>query len=212
MKGQERKTWVQAIQIGDTAVVGVPAEFFTVLGIEIKRRSPFRYTYVFELANDYIGYIPDRRGHELGGYQTWTGLHSYAAPGTGEAIVAEALKLLDACTEKPRARRERHATGARRSRRPSDVPGRLGTWIDIMPNVSFAPRAASWGLLGLLALAGPCAGGGTAPGPAHAGRGARDAPPGGPRAEDRAGGRRAGRHQPGRDRLGRGRAGSSSPR
>ncbi len=95
MKGQERKTWVQAIQIGDTAVVGVPAEFFTVLGIEIKRRSPFRYTYVFELANDYIGYIPDRRGHELGGYQTWTGLHSYAAPGTGEAIVAEALKLLE---------------------------------------------------------------------------------------------------------------------
>ena len=95
MKGQERKTWVQAIRIGDTAVVGVPAEFFTVLGIEIKRRSPFRYTYVFELANDYIGYIPDRRGHELGGYQTWTGLHSYAAPGTGEAIVAEALKLLE---------------------------------------------------------------------------------------------------------------------
>ena len=95
MKGQERKTWVQAIQIGDTAVVGVPAEFFTVLGIEIKRRSPFRDTYVFELANDYIGYIPDRRGHELGGYQTWTGLHSYAAPGTGEAIVAEALKLLE---------------------------------------------------------------------------------------------------------------------
>ena len=95
MKGQERKTWVQAIQIGDTAVVGVPAEFFTVLGIEIKRRSPFRDTYVFELANDYIGYIPDRRGHEMGGYQTWTGLHSYAAPGTGEAIVAEALKLLE---------------------------------------------------------------------------------------------------------------------
>ncbi|MEJ7637160.1 MAG: hypothetical protein WKF75_04005 [Singulisphaera sp.] len=94
MKGQERKTWVQAIRIGDTAVVGVPAELFTVLGIEIKRRSPFRHTYVFELANDYIGYIPDRRGHELGGYQTWTGLHSYAAPGTGEAIVAEALKLL----------------------------------------------------------------------------------------------------------------------
>jgi neutral ceramidase len=95
MKGQERKTWVQAIQIGDTAVVGVPAEFFTVLGIDIKRRSPFRHTYVFELANDYIGYIPDRRGHGLGGYQTWTGLHSFAAPGTGEAIVDEALKLLE---------------------------------------------------------------------------------------------------------------------
>ena len=48
-------------------------EFFTALGQEIKRRSPFRYTYVFELANDYIGYIPDRRGFDHGGYQVWTG-------------------------------------------------------------------------------------------------------------------------------------------
>ena len=94
-KGEERKTWVQAIRIGDVAVVGVPAEFFTVLGQEIKRRSPFRYTYVFELANDYIGYVPDRKGHELGGYQTWTGLHSYVPPGTGEMLVDEAVSLLD---------------------------------------------------------------------------------------------------------------------
>ena len=41
---------------------------------------------------------------------------------------------------------------------------------------------------------------------AVAGRGAGDAPPGRPRAEDRAGRRRAGRRQPGGDRLGRGRA------
>src|SRR5262249_54390869 len=42
-QGQDRKTWVQAILIGDVALVGVPGEFFTVLGQEIKRRSPFRY-------------------------------------------------------------------------------------------------------------------------------------------------------------------------
>jgi hypothetical protein len=93
-KNEERKTWVQAIRVGDTAVVGVPAEFFTVLGQDIKRRSPFRHTYVFELANDYVGYLPDRRGFEQGGYQTWTGLHSFTAPGTGEMIVDEALGLL----------------------------------------------------------------------------------------------------------------------
>ena len=94
-QGQSRKTWLQAILIGDIAIVGVPGEFFTVLGQEIKRRSPFRYTYVFELANDYIGYIPDRHAFGLGGYQTWTGLHSFLEPGTGEAIVAESIKLLD---------------------------------------------------------------------------------------------------------------------
>jgi len=95
LQGQERKTWVQAIQIGDTAVVGVPGEYFTVLGEDIKRRSPFRYTYVFELANDYIGYVPDQRGFDRGGYQVWTGLHSHLERGTGEAIAAEAVKLLE---------------------------------------------------------------------------------------------------------------------
>lgn len=95
-QGEARSTWVQAVRIGDVAIVGVPGEFFTALGEEIKRRSPFRYTYVFELANDYIGYIPDRRGFEAGGYQVWTGLHSYVEPGTGERIVDEAVELLTA--------------------------------------------------------------------------------------------------------------------
>ncbi len=93
-QGEPRPTWVQAVRIGDVAIVGVPGEFFTALGEEIKRRSPFRYTCVFELANDYIGYIPDRPGFEQGGYQVWTGLHSYLEPGTGEQIVAEAVNLL----------------------------------------------------------------------------------------------------------------------
>ncbi|HKB04665.1 MAG TPA: hypothetical protein VKD90_20745 [Gemmataceae bacterium] len=95
MQGQERTTWVQAVLIGDVAIVGVPAEYFTVLGQDIKRRSPFRYTYVAELANDWIGYLPDRKGHELGGYQTWSGLHSYAEPGTGERVADTAVALLE---------------------------------------------------------------------------------------------------------------------
>jgi hypothetical protein len=94
-QGQERKTWVQVILIGDIALVGVPGEFFTYLGEEIKRRSPFRDTYVFELANDYVGYIPDARAFDKGGYQVWTGLHSYLARGSGEIIVDEAVGLLD---------------------------------------------------------------------------------------------------------------------
>src|SRR5262249_36775076 len=93
-QGQERTSWVQVVLIGDVAIVGVPAEFFTKLGQEIKRRSPFRYTYVAELANDWIGYLPDRKGFELGGYQTWTGLHSFTAPGAGEAIVDTAVEML----------------------------------------------------------------------------------------------------------------------
>ncbi|MCS7016379.1 MAG: hypothetical protein NZM42_09735 [Gemmatales bacterium] len=94
LQGQERETWLQVLQIGDVALVGVPAEFFTKLGLDIKRRSPFRYTYIAELANDWIGYLPDRRAFDLGGYQTWTGLHSYAEAGTGERVVHDILALL----------------------------------------------------------------------------------------------------------------------
>ncbi len=94
-QGEERTTWLQAVLIGDVAIVGVPAEYFTTLGMNIKRRSPFSNTYVAELANDWIGYLPDREGHRLGGYQTWTGLHSYAEPGTGERVADEAVKMLE---------------------------------------------------------------------------------------------------------------------
>ena len=93
-RGQQRETWIQAIVIGDIALVGVPAEFFTQLGVDIKQRSPFKHTFVAELANDWIGYLPNREAHELGGYQTWTGLHSYAEPGTGERMVDETVNLL----------------------------------------------------------------------------------------------------------------------
>lgn len=94
LRGQERETWVQALRVGDIALVGVPAEYFTQLGLDIKNRSPFRHTYIAELANDWIGYLPNLEGHKLGGYQVWTGHHSYAEPGTGERIADLAVELL----------------------------------------------------------------------------------------------------------------------
>jgi hypothetical protein len=94
-QGEIRKTWVQALVLGDVALVGVPGEFFTVLGQEIKRRSPYRYTFVFELANDYVGYIPDAASFDRGGYQVWMGLHSFLARGSGEIIVDEAVGVLN---------------------------------------------------------------------------------------------------------------------
>jgi neutral ceramidase len=93
-RGQERETWLQAVLIGDIAMAAVPAEFFTQLGLDIKNRSPFRHTYIAELANDWIGYLPNYEAHKLGGYQVWTGYHSYAEPGTGERIVDEIVAML----------------------------------------------------------------------------------------------------------------------
>ncbi|MHC4443740.1 MAG: hypothetical protein ACYTA5_14185 [Planctomycetota bacterium] len=48
-QGEARKTWLQVIRLGNIAIVGVPGEMFTSLGQLIKRRSPFRYTYVVSL-------------------------------------------------------------------------------------------------------------------------------------------------------------------
>jgi hypothetical protein len=93
-QGEERETWLQVVRIGDVAIAGVPAEYFTQLGLDIKNRSPFRYTFIAELANDWIGYLPNVEGHKLGGYQVWTGYHSYAEPGTGERIADEIVRML----------------------------------------------------------------------------------------------------------------------
>lgn len=94
LRGKQKTTSIQVMLIGDIAIVGVPAEYFTSLGVSIKKRSPFERTYIAELSNDWIGYLPDLEAHQLGGYQTWTGLHSYAAPGTGERMADEVLKIL----------------------------------------------------------------------------------------------------------------------
>ena len=95
-QGKVLETWLQAMVIGDVAIVGVPAELFTSLGLEIKRRSPFGRTYVAELANDTIGYLADEEAYDLGGYQVWTSSNnSYAERGTGERIVDEILAMLN---------------------------------------------------------------------------------------------------------------------
>jgi len=93
-RGEKRKSWLQVILLGDIALVGVPGELFTRLGVKIKRLSPFRHTYIISLANDYIGYIPDEQSFDLGGYQVWTGLHSFVEKGTGEAVVENIVQGL----------------------------------------------------------------------------------------------------------------------
>lgn len=111
-QGETRKTRLQVIRIGDVAIVGVPAEYFTALGVDIKRRSPFKHTVIASLANDWIGYLPDREGYRLGGYQTWMGLHSYAEPGTGERVadaVVEMLHELASTSRRPLQRKSGQA-------------------------------------------------------------------------------------------------------
>jgi hypothetical protein len=83
---------VQAIRVGDVALVAVPCELFYELGLDIKRKSPFPHTVVVELANDNIGYVPRQEDYENGGYEV---VNSRLAPGGGEQIVETAIGLLN---------------------------------------------------------------------------------------------------------------------
>ena len=48
-----------------------------------------------DLANENIGYIPDRKAYADGGYQTRMGRHSKLEVGTGEAMVDQAVAMVD---------------------------------------------------------------------------------------------------------------------
>jgi hypothetical protein len=64
---------LQAIRIGEYAIVGIPFETLVEIGLEIKDRSPFTRTMVIGLANGRHGYLPSPEQHRLGGYETWLG-------------------------------------------------------------------------------------------------------------------------------------------
>ena len=91
---------IQAVRIGDAAIVSNPAEFFCQLGLDIKRGSPWKPTMVAELANGYSGYCPTAEAFKGGGYEVRTARSSFLAPGTGEQIVESSVRLLNKLAEK----------------------------------------------------------------------------------------------------------------
>jgi len=64
---------IQALRIGDQAIVSLPFEVLVEIGMDLKKRSPFPRTMIIELANGGFGYLPPPNQHELGGYETWLG-------------------------------------------------------------------------------------------------------------------------------------------
>lgn len=93
-EAEEISVQVQAMRIGDLALVAWPGEMFCQLGLDLKAHSPAATTFVVELANDYIGYVPTRAGFEQGGYEIWLARSAKVASGTGEAMVESTLRLL----------------------------------------------------------------------------------------------------------------------
>jgi len=88
------KCLLQAIQIGDLAVVSTPCETFVEIGLELKKKSPFKHTFTISLANGYNGYLPTPQQHALGGYETWRARSSYLEENASVAITRNLLEML----------------------------------------------------------------------------------------------------------------------
>lgn len=92
-EGKPLEAEVQVFTLGrEVAVVALPGEVFVDLGLSIKAASPFRYTFVVELANGSPGYIPNRSAYAQGQYEV---VSTRFAEGSGETLVTAALRLLE---------------------------------------------------------------------------------------------------------------------
>ena len=85
---------IQALRIGDLAVLTVMGEPFVEVQLAIKLASPVKYTFVAHLCNGYAGYVPTRRAFKGGGYETKTCNGSKWAESALERIEKAAVGLL----------------------------------------------------------------------------------------------------------------------
>jgi neutral ceramidase len=91
-KGEPLNAEIQVIALGDQcAIVCLPGEIFTELGMYIKSRSPYIYTMIVELTNGSIGYVPDSKAFIEGNYEP---VSARCAAGSGEILAEKALKML----------------------------------------------------------------------------------------------------------------------
>jgi len=71
------ETLIQAIRVGDVAILATCFEMFFETGLKIKRRSPFPHTEVIGYSNGCAGYLPRAEDHPRGG---WSVEQRYAVP------------------------------------------------------------------------------------------------------------------------------------
>ena len=89
---------MQAIALGNTALVTTPGETFIEIGQAIKTASPFEHTFVAGYTNGVIGYLPTARAFDEGGYEVTSSFQFYygtyfLAPGVEQAVVEAGVRL-----------------------------------------------------------------------------------------------------------------------
>ncbi len=83
---------LHVLRIGDVCIGTTPCETYTEIGMAFQKRSPFKNTFMVELAHGYIGYLPTPRHFKLGGYSTWPGTN-YLEPLASEKIIDQLIEM-----------------------------------------------------------------------------------------------------------------------
>ncbi len=89
--------FLQTIQLGPLVIEAIPGELFCGIGLAVKKRSKFPFTWVSSLANDTCGYVPTRAAFDPetgGGYETRLTSGTCLIPETADLIADEAEKQI----------------------------------------------------------------------------------------------------------------------
>jgi len=89
-----RPTEIQVFRIGDGGLIALPGEIFVEIGLDIKKKSGLKHTFICELANDAIGYVPTREAFKEPGYEVGVARRMNYTDDVGCIIEDEALKTL----------------------------------------------------------------------------------------------------------------------
>ena len=88
-------------QLGDSYIVGTPAELHTKFQLELRRRFPQNSIAVLNIVNGYASYLPPREDYDVGAYPVRVAL--YAAGSMERVLEAtdHAIREMRAATEQP---------------------------------------------------------------------------------------------------------------
>lgn len=86
---------VSAARIGPFAIATNAGELFVEWGLSVKKRSPFPYTVVSELTNDWVGYEPTELAFQHEGYETLAGVDFVSLEGIRKLVDTSVEMLME---------------------------------------------------------------------------------------------------------------------
>jgi len=83
---------LSAVRIGPVAIIGIPGEPFTGIGVALKKTDCYDMVVPCCATNGYQGYFPMQDAYDEGGYEARS---SKFKAGVAELIIEEGKKLLE---------------------------------------------------------------------------------------------------------------------